>query len=186
MTQKPYVIAIAGGTCSGKSTLTDIIAESIKKTSKAVVFNMDNYFKDTPPNVIAPITRKEYAEHNHPTTLDLEQLEQDFVAALSEDWDLIIVEGIFALHLDIFRQAADIKVYVDLESDARLTRSIKRRMSWGETFDEVTERYLDTIRFRHNELVEPSRWHADVVINGEIHNNKCVDMLLLYIETMLK
>ena len=64
------------------------------------------------------------------------------------------------------------KVCGDLESDARLVRRIVKHMAWGQTDEQVTDRYLDTVRFRHNELIEPTRWHADVVVNGTLDSNQ--------------
>jgi uridine kinase len=186
MCKKPYVLAVAGGTCSGKSTLTDKIQEELENDYKVKVFNMDKYFKKEPPKVIAPITKIEYVEHNHPTTLELDMLKIDFKEALKNDWDLIIMEGLFALYIDDFREEADLKIYVDLASDERLVRRIKKHMAWGQTYEQVTERYIDTVRFRHNELIEPTRWHADIVVNGTLERNKSIEVILKYIKAYIK
>ena len=174
MEKRPYVVAIAGGTCSGKSTLTDRLEAYFSPLCQVKVFHMDGYFKKNPPTTIAPITRKEYVEHNHPETLELDRLYQDFQEAAAEGapWDLVLVEGLFALYLGPIRERADLKVFVDLESDARLVRRIVKHMAWGQTYEQVTDRYLDTVRFRHNELMEPTRWHADVVVNGTLDSNQ--------------
>ena len=71
MARKPYVVAVARGTCSGKSTLSDRLGELLGGAHKTLVLHMDSYFKKEPPMVIAPITRKEYVEHNSPDTLEL-------------------------------------------------------------------------------------------------------------------
>ncbi len=186
MSKKPYVAAIAGGTCSGKSTLTKNIRDALSGKFRVKTINMDSYFKKEPPTTIAPISRKEYVEHNHPTTLELPRLISDFIeAAESPDYDLILVEGLFALYIDEIRQRADLKVFVDLSSDARLVRRITKHMGWGQTYEQVTERYIDTVRFRHNELIEPTRWHADLVINGTLDDNKGTEIVIGYIESQL-
>ena len=56
----------------------------------------------------------------------------------------------------------------------------------GGHLQQVTDRYLDTVRFRHNELVEPSRWHADLVVNGTLDGNKAVQALCACLERMLE
>ncbi|MEG1426570.1 MAG: zeta toxin family protein [Oscillospiraceae bacterium] len=183
--KKPYVVAIAGGTCSGKSTLTDILCESLEKEHPVVTLNMDKYFKKNPPITIAPISRIEYVEHNHPTTLELDRLLDDFHTALQGESALILVEGLFALYIDEIREAADLKIFVDLASDARLVRRIKKHMSWGQTYEQVTDRYIDTVRFRHNELIEPTRWHADLIVNGTLDMNKGADIAKTYILAQL-
>lgn len=74
MNKKPYVVAVAGGTCSGKSTITESINKAFREDYKVTVFNMDSYFKKDPPKTIAPITRIEYVEHNHLTSLEINRL----------------------------------------------------------------------------------------------------------------
>ena len=85
MEKRPYVVAIAGGTCSGKSTLTDRLEAYFSPLCQVKVFHMDGYFKKNPPTTIAPITRKEYVEHNHPETLELDRLYQDCQEAAAEE-----------------------------------------------------------------------------------------------------
>lgn len=179
-----YTIGIAGGTCSGKSTLAEKLAAYYGE--KAKIIHMDSYFRQPSITTIAPITGKEYVEHNHPDALYLDKLYADFEASIqSPDYDIVIVEGLFALYLPEIRNKLDLKIYVDLDSDERLVRRIKRFMARGQTFEEVTDRYIDTVRFRHNELIEPSRWHADMVVNG-CAGQTSVDILTAYIDSKLK
>ncbi len=184
---KPYVVAIAGGTCSGKSTLTDRLEALFAPRCKTVAIHMDAYFKKEPPTTIAPITRKEYVEHNSPDTLELDRLYADFqrITAEGSDARLVLVEGLFALYLDELRERADLKIFVDLPSDERLTRRIVKHMGWGQTYEQVTERYLDTVRFRHNELIEPTRWHADLIVNGVLDRAQGVEVAECFIEKQL-
>lgn len=189
MGKKPYIVGITGGTCSGKTTLVEKLEEALGKNYKVAVLHMDKYFKRPSPTTIAPITRKEYVEHNHPDTLDLDTMFADFVEIAdgrSEDQvDIFLVEGLFALYLDRIRDRLDLKVFVDLKSDERLIRRVKRFMAFGQTMDEIVERYLDTVRFRHDELIEPTRWHADIVINGTLYTNSGSDLLLSYLEQQI-
>jgi uridine kinase len=189
MQSKPYVVGIAGGTCSGKSTLSDRLEEALKNDYKVIVFHMDKYFKRPSPTSIAPITRIEYVEHNHPDSIDLDLLYTDFFTAVedrSENMaDIILIEGLFSLYLDKIRNVLDLKVFVDLKSDERIVRRIKKFMQWGQTMEEITNRYLDTVRYRHDELIEPSRWHADIVINGTLDAYMGTDVLLKYLKVRL-
>lgn len=182
--KKPYVVAVAGGTCSGKSTLTDSLGKVLKKDYRVNIIHIDRYFKKNPPTTIAPITGKTYEEHNHPNTIELDCLERDFVAARLGKYDFVMIEGLFALYLDFIRLQADLKVFVDLESDERLVRRIRRNMERGGDFDEIAERYLDTVRFRHNELIEPTRWYADIVVNGILEQNKALLVLEAFLRTI--
>lgn len=172
----PYVVGITGGTCSGKSTATDRLAERLGDL-KTEVIHMDSYFHRPSPETIAPITRKTYVEHNHPDSFELDRFYADVDAACASDADVVIIEGLFILYLDRIREKLNLKVFVDLKSDERIVRRIKRFMQWGQTMEEITDRYLDTVRFRHDELIEPTRWHADLVLNGTLDTNKGVDVL---------
>ena len=94
-------------------------------------------------------------------------------------------ENRFDGYLQALRERADLKVFVDLESDERLARRIVKFMAWGDTYEQVTSRYLDSVRFRHNELVEPTRWHADLVLNGTLDSHKGVAVLEGYLRQQL-
>ncbi len=178
-----FIIGIAGGTCSGKSTLADKLAGHYGDRCR--VMHMDSYFRKPSITTVAPITGKTYVEHNHPDALYLDRLYADFEKnAASEEFDILIIEGLFALYLEPIRSKLDLKLYVDLDSDERLVRRIRRFTSFGQTFDEVTDRYIDTVRFRHNELIEPTRWHADMVVNGNAGQTS-VDVLTAYIDSRL-
>lgn len=178
-----FVIGIAGGTCSGKSTLADKLAEYYG--SRCRVIHMDSYFRRPFITTIAPITGIEYVEHNHPDALYLDALYADFNNAITDGKEeLLIIEGLFALHLAEIREKLDLKIFVDLDSDERLVRRIRRFTAKGQTFDEVTSRYIDTVRFRHNELIEPSRWYADMVVNGNAGQTP-VDMITVYVDSKI-
>jgi len=183
--QKPYIVGIAGGTCSGKSTAADRLAARFNAYQQ-IVINIDNYYKHPGITSIAPITGVEYVEHNHPDAIDLDKLYADFHTACTGSADIVFVEGLFALYLPEIREKLDLKLFVDLESDARLVRRIKRFTSFGESFDGITDRYIDTVRFRHDEFVEPTRWHADIVLNGTLDDNKGLDIVECYIRKQLE
>lgn len=136
---------------------------------------------------IAPITQIEYAEHNHPNALDIENCYKDLLTAISDkSIDVVLVDGVFALYFNQIRATLDMKVFVDLKSDERLYRRIKRSLSNEyETLDETANRYLDTVRYRHDEFVEPTRWHADIIINGTWDTNLGVNIIASHIEAQL-
>lgn len=187
--KKPFAIGIAGGTCSGKSTLTDRLEESLSRKYKVTVFHMDFYFKRPGITTIAPITGIEYAEHNHPDAMRIDDLIADFNQAMEpadDAADIVIIEGLFALYLEPIRTQLDLKIFVDLASDERLVRRIDKFMARGDTMKQVTDRYIDTVRFRHNELIEPTRWHADLVVNGTLDRIKAQEIIETYVEAKLQ
>ena len=178
-----YTIGIAGGSCSGKTTLTNALEEKFTAEGRRVIaIHMDKFFKNPTPNTIAPITRVEYPEHNHPDSFKLDEFYAAIDEAQASDADVVIIEGLLVLYLDAVREKLDLRIFVDLMSDERIIRRVKRFMrDRGQTLDEVAVRYLDTVRYRHNEFVEPSRWHAELVFNGAAPLAKSCDIVSAYV-----
>ena len=181
--KKPYIVGITGGSCSGKSTIAAKLSEMLSDTYTVKVFSTDSYYNWRGMKTIAPFTRIEYSEHNHPDGVEFDRLYQEFTAAISDSTiDVVLVEGIFGLYFEQIREQLDLKVFVDLRSDERLYRRIKRSArNHGESLDETALRYLDTVRYRHDEFVEPMRWHADVVLNGAWDVCLGVDVVAEYV-----
>jgi uridine kinase len=166
VTQKPLVVGIAGGTASGKSTLARRLAGELVEL-KTQLIGMDTYFRAVKPQMDGPITGEVFEDHNHPLSFDLDQLVVDLDAAVAAgEADIIIVEGLMTLAHAPLRQRLDLRVFVDTPADERIVRRLKRDMARGREYDWIANFYLESVRFRHAEFVEPSRWYADLVING--------------------
>ncbi len=180
--KKPYIIGIAGGSASGKSTLCDKLEKELNQYSLKI-FHMDSYFKPEKerPFVAAPVTKKMYVDDNHPETMYLEQLFLDLKKAVNESYDIIIIEGLLALWDEDIYPYLNLKLFVDCRADERIVRRLHRNMEWGLSFDEISQVYLDMVRYRHDEYVEPTKWRADLIINGSSPQDKAVDMILTYI-----
>jgi len=185
MSGKPFVVGIAGGTCSGKSTLIDRLRDKLSADCTVAVIKMDAYYKRPGITTIAPITRIEYAEHNHPDALRMADIRTDLRAAIADTSnDVVLIEGLFCLYDDEIRSMLDLKVFLDLQSDERMYRRILRWLD-RQSMAEIADRFLDTVRYRHAELVEPSRWHADIVINGTLDANRGLEVLYTFITTQV-
>lgn len=78
--------------------------------------------------------------------------------AMTEDWELILVEGVFALWDEQLTPFLDLKLYVYCDSDERLVRRIKRHLKIGQDLTEITERYVQAVQPRHMEYAEPTKW----------------------------
>jgi len=184
--KKPCFVGISGGTCSGKSTLANVVSEILSKRYATSILNMDDYYNWSEMKTIAPITRIEYPEHNHPNAVDTERLYNDISSMiLNKNFDIVIVEGVFVLYFDWLREMLDMKIFVDLRSDERMYRRIMRMID-NEPLDEITRRYLDTVRYRHDEFIEPTRWHADIIVNGTFDVNKGISTIISYIEAQVE
>ena len=186
--KKTYVIGIAGGTCSGKSTFTGTL-ENALSGYKVKVAHMDAYFKapEDRPISKAPITGKMYYDHNHPLTADLPKLESDLENWIaSGEFDVVVVEGLMTFWDEKIYEMLDLRLFVDCRDDERAIRRVKRHMSWGQTIDEVANVYLDLVRYRQDEYVLPTKWKADFILNGAHPSPIALEAVLALIDKKLK
>lgn len=181
--KKPYIIGIAGGTASGKSTFTNWLEAELSGLNLRV-FHTDSYFKpaDVRPRAIAHVSGKEYLDDNCPETIFHQQLREDLAEAVSAGHDAILVEGLFALWYDWLYEQLDLKLFLDCRADERIVRRLKRNMTlWGLEFDEIAAVYLDMVRYRHDQYIEPTKWRADLILNGSSPSELTHKMVAAYI-----
>lgn len=183
---KIFTAGIAGGSASGKSTLCGKLEQELQEYKVAVI-RMDNYFKSGRLPKKAFVTGHEYLDDNHPDALDLHKLEQDMLAIINKnEHDILIVEGLLTLWDDAVCDKLDLKIFVECKPDERIIRRLKRNMRWGLSFDEIADVYLDMVRYRHEEYVEPSKWRADIIINGSNPTDASLDILTGYIKSKVR
>ena len=183
--KKTFVVGIAGGSASGKSTFSDTLEKSLDKLN-VFVMHMDSYFKPVNarslPYVEAPISGIMYADDNDPLNIDLPKFAVDLERiAASGEHDAIITEGLFTLWDKNIYSQLDLKLFIDCKPDERIVRRLRRNMAWGLSFDEISNVYLDMVRFRHEEYVEPSKWRADVILNGSHSSELALKMIAEHI-----
>jgi len=175
-TDSCIVIGIAGGSGSGKTTFCSNLAKSLDLL-KVKTISTDNYFKEIKPKVNAPFNEKQYDDYDHPFSLDIDNLIGDLNNLIaSKMFDVVIVEGLMVLYFEEIREKLDLRLFVDCLSDERLIRRLKRDIN-EETFDDISSEYLDLVRHRHNEFVEPTKWYADIIINGSIPSNNSIEVV---------
>lgn len=180
---KPFIVGIAGGSASGKSTFSDSLEASLSGL-RVKAIHMDNYFKaeEERPYSEAPVTGNMYVDDNHPLTMDLPGLSKDLTeAAESGRYDVILMEGLLTLWDKNIYSKLDLKLFVECRADERIVRRLKRNMQWGLTFDQISAVYLDLVRYRHDEYVEPSKWRADFILNGSKPSDKALFIISEYI-----
>ena len=108
-----------------------------------------------------------YFDDNCPETIYHEKLREDLAQAVAEGPDVILVEGLFALWYDWLYEQLDLKLFVDCDADERIVRRLRRNMAQrGLSFDEIAGVYLDMVRYRHQQYIEPTKWRADLILNG--------------------
>lgn len=150
---------------------------------------MNSYFKSPKerPTLKSPVADKVYIDDNHPLTAELEKFYLEAKRAKEEsNCDVIIMEGLFVLWDEKISNLADLKLFVECRSDERTVRLLKRNMGYGLSFDDISDVYLNLVRFRHDEYVEETKWKADFILNGSIPSEKTTAMLSDYIKKNLK
>ena len=183
-----YVIGIAGGTASGKTTFTKTLEAALEGYALKVI-HMDSYFKprEERPYSKAPITGKMYVDDNHPLTMDLPKLAEELRDwKASGEFDVIIVEGLLTPWEETIESQLNLRLFVDCRDDERTVRRIKRHMNWGQSFDEITSVYLDLVRYRHDEYVAPSKWKADFFLNGSNPSELALESIKALVDKKLK
>ena len=183
MNKKIFAAGIAGGSASGKSTLCDKLEKELSAYKLAVI-HMDNYFKSGRTPKKAFIAGREYLDDNHPDALDLRRLERDMLDIINKnEHDILIVEGLMTLWDDKICGMLDLKIFVECKADERIVRRLRRNMNFGLSFDEIADVYIDMVRYRHEEYVEPSKWRADIIINGSNPTDTGLEVLVGYIKS---
>jgi uridine kinase len=181
---KPFVIGIAGGTGSGKTTVARRIYESLHLDS-AIFLDQDSYYRDLGHLALEERGRLNF---DHPDALDnelliahlqqliarepIEKPTYDFTAHTRavatvrvEPRDVVLVEGILLFVEPRLRELFDLKIFVDAEADVRFIRRLQRDLEHrGRALKAVIEQYLSTVRPMHFEFVEPSKRWADVIL----------------------
>ncbi|MBW3630143.1 MAG: uridine kinase [Gemmatimonadetes bacterium] len=202
---KPFVIGIAGGTGSGKSTVARRLYESLHLDS-AVFLDHDSYYRDLDQ---LPLEERKKVNFDHPDSLDNELLVQqlqalierrpidkpvyDFAAhtraretARVEPRDVILVEGILLFVQESLRELFDLKIFVDTDADVRFIRRLARDLELrGRTIDSVIDQYLTTVRPMHFEFVEPSKRWADIILPRGGQNLAGIDVIAARIRERL-
>lgn len=203
--QDPIVIGIAGGTGSGKTTVSRRIAERMK--DHCVLIEHDSYYRDLAHLSLA---EREKVNFDHPSSLETELL----VAHLAElkagrsvvvpSYDyanharkadggrvvapapIVIVEGILVFVEAELRAQMDIKVFVDTDADIRVLRRVRRDMEHrGRTFQSIRDQYYATVRPMHLQFVEPSKRWADVIVPEGGRNEIALDMIVARLAQLL-
>ena len=185
--KKPVVIGIAGGSAGGKTTFAGNLIKSLDGI-KVLQLSMDSYFKNEEdrPVAEAPIVEKLYRDDNHPDSFDLQKLKQDLTQAIEDGrFQVVILEGLLTLWDKEIYEQLDLKLFVDCKEDERIVRRLRRNMNWGMPFEEIAEFYLDLVRYRHNEFVEPTKWRADFILNGSKPSEKALQMISQYVRGLI-
>ena len=203
---QPLIIGIAGGTGSGKTTVTNKILDLLDR-ERIVVIQHDSYYRDL--STYRGLT-PDRVNFDHPDSLETELLVRhlrEFKDGKAIDQpiynftthkrlaetrrlepkEIIILEGILIFVDKQLRDLMDIKIFLDTDADERLIRRIRRDiLERGRSVDSVMNQYMDTVKPMHLEFVEPSKHWADVIIPRGAENTVAIDMLVTKVKSMYR
>ncbi|MBR6004156.1 MAG: uridine kinase [Lachnospiraceae bacterium] len=197
MAKDILIIGIAGGTGSGKTTITNKLVD--KFGGDVSVIKHDNYYKEHHDMAYEERSKLNY---DHPNSLDTD-LMIEHIKALKEgksvecpvyDFTIhdrsdetvtikptkvLIIEGILIFQDKRLCKEMDIKIFVDTDADVRILRRILRDVKErGRSLDSVVDQYLATVKPMHETYVEPSKKNADIIIPEGGHNIVALDMVI--------
>lgn len=199
------IIGIAGGTGSGKTTLTERLRDHFGQNEVSVI-NHDSYYKRHDE---LPYAERCKLNYDHPDSFDTELMVQHLQAlrrgeavevpvynyAIHNRIDqtvtvrpapVIIVEGILIFASPELCELMDLKVFVDTDADVRILRRIVRDVkARGRTLDSVVTQYLTTVKPMHEQFVEPSKRKADLIVPEGGRNEVALDMLIKWVSNHL-
>jgi uridine kinase len=200
------VIGIAGGTGSGKTTVVKKIIENLPAGEVAVI-SQDSYYKD---NSHLPLEERQKINFDHPASIEFELLADHIIQLKagktvnepiysyltclrsSETREIspksvIIIEGILVLFPPLLREQMGLKVFVDCDSDLRLSRVIQRDIiERGRNVQAVLDRYEKTVRPSHIQFIEPTKQFADIIVPQGGNNHVAINILTKFIQQNLR
>ncbi|MBM7649029.1 uridine kinase [Bacillus ectoiniformans] len=206
MKQKPVVIGVAGGSGSGKTSVTKSIYDFFKGHS-IMMIEQDYYYKDQSD---LPFEERLKTNYDHPLAFDNDLLIQHIESLLTyqpvekpvydyarhtrsaetirmEPKDVIILEGILVLEDERLRDLMDIKLFVDTDADLRIIRRMIRDIKdRGRTIESVIDQYINVVRPMHNQFIEPTKRYADIIIPEGGQNHVAIDLMVTKIQTILE
>jgi len=202
---KPFVIGVAGGSGSGKSTVTREVLASIGPEMVSVVMQ-DDYYLDQ--SHLSPEDRRK-TNYDHPHAFDwplmvqhvralrsgetIEMPVYDFAAdnrssktITVKPAPVIVIEGLFALFDADLRKMMSLKIFVDSAPEVRFIRRLQRDMAErARSAESVIAQYMETVRPMHKQFIEPTKRHADVILPHGA-NGPAVDIITTKVVNVIR
>ncbi len=181
---KPYLIAVAGGSGSGKTTFARNLCTAF---GNGLILSQDDYYK---PLDDLSFAERQAVNFDSPEAVDMDLL-YEHLLALKEgksierplyDYalhtrkdvtktfvpsDITVVEGMLLMCDERIRALFDTLVFIDVDEPTRLARRIERDVAErGRSEQGVREQFERTVRPMHEMYVAPCKHHADFIVTG--------------------
>ncbi|XP_063634734.1 uridine-cytidine kinase isoform X1 [Cydia splendana] len=211
----PFLIGVAGGTASGKSTVCQRIVEKLgqqhkEQTERRVVcISQDSFYRELTPSERLRAERGQF-NFDHPDAFDDKKL----LATLKDilqgkkvevpiynyitnsisnrthtiyPADVVLIEGILVFYFPEVRERFHMKLFVDTDSDTRLARRVPRDiMERGRDLEQVLNQYMNFVKPAFEEFCLPTKKFADVIIPRGADNIVAIDLIVQHISEFLK
>ena len=195
MTIPSFVIGIAGGTGAGKTTVSRLVTRNVDDAVTRIP--LDNYYEDLSH---LDVEERQEVNYDHPDAFEWNLLRDHLEALLEgqsvrmpqydfdihnrsdervvvDPTDVIVLEGILALYDEEINGMMDLRLYVETDADVRILRRIQRDVvDRGRGLEGVIDQYLSTVKPMHEQFIEPTKKHADLII-PEGANSVAVNLL---------
>lgn len=203
--KKPVIIAVAGGSASGKTTVVRKIIEGFDPQNVTVIKH-DDYYKDQTEMTMDERVKVNY---DHPFSLDNDYMYEQLLDLIKgrtitkplydfenhnraketetlAPTDIIILEGILIMEDKRIRDLCDIKLFVEADDDLRFIRRLQRDMAErGRTLESVVNQYLNTVKPMHFAFIKPTKRYADIIIPNDKDHAVAVDIIITKIKSII-
>jgi len=213
--KKPFMIGVAGGTASGKSTVCDRLMEGLGQNKKSVEekqvvhLSQDGFYRELNPQEIS-LASKGMFNFDHPDAFDhklLESCMQDILAGKQAQIpvydfktnsrvegefitiypsDVVLVEGILVFYYPNIRNMFNMKLFVDTDPDTRLARRVLRDIEErGRDLEHVLHQYTTLVKPAFEEFCIPTKKYADVIVPRGAENTVAIDLIKQHIQDII-
>ncbi|XP_029469949.1 uridine-cytidine kinase 1 [Rhinatrema bivittatum] len=211
--QRPFLIGVSGGTASGKSTVCEKIMELLgqneveQRQQKVVILSQDRFYKALTAEQKAKALKGQY-NFDHPDAFDSDLMKTtlksildgqpvavptyDFIthSRLAETTmvypaDVLLFEGILVFYNQEIRDMFQLKLFVDTDSDVRLSRRVLRDMRRGRDLEQILTQYTTFVKPAFEEFCLPTKKYADVIIPRGVDNMVAINLIVQHIQDIL-